>query len=34
MYKILVGNPERKGPLGGNRHRGEYNIKINLKETV
>jgi hypothetical protein len=31
-YRILVGKPERKGPLGRHRHRWEDNIKINLRE--
>jgi hypothetical protein len=31
-YKILVGMPERKRPLGRFSHRWEDNIKIDLKE--
>jgi len=31
-YKILVGNPERKRPLGRLRHRWKNNIKMDLKE--
>jgi hypothetical protein len=27
-YKILVGKPERKRPLGINRHRWQNNIEI------
>jgi hypothetical protein len=30
-YRILVGNPERKRPLGRPRHRGVNNIKIDLR---
>jgi hypothetical protein len=33
-YKILVGKPEAKIPLGSPRRRWEDNIKIDLKETV
>jgi hypothetical protein len=32
-YKILVGNPEEKRPLGRPKCRWEDNIKIVLKET-
>jgi hypothetical protein len=32
VYRILVGKPERKRPLGRPRHRGEYNIKADLQE--
>jgi hypothetical protein len=32
-YKILVGKPEGKRPLGTYRRRWEYNIKMDLKET-
>jgi hypothetical protein len=28
MYKILIGGPEGKRPLGRSRHRWEDNIKI------
>jgi hypothetical protein len=31
-YRILVGKPEGKKPLGRPRHRWEYNIKMDLKE--
>jgi hypothetical protein len=33
MYKILVGKPERKRPLGRHRRRWEGNIKIDLRKT-
>jgi hypothetical protein len=29
-YKVLVGKPERKRPLGRCRHRWENNIKVDL----
>jgi hypothetical protein len=32
VYKVLVGRPESKRPLGRPRHRWEDNIKMNLKE--
>jgi hypothetical protein len=32
VYRVLVGKPEGKGPLGRPRHRWEYNIKMGLKE--
>jgi hypothetical protein len=32
MYRILVGKPEGKGPLGRPRRRWEDNIKMNLQE--
>jgi hypothetical protein len=32
-YRILVGKPDGKRPLGRLRHRWEYNIKMDLKET-
>jgi hypothetical protein len=32
-YRILVGKPEEKRPLGRPRHRWVYNIKIDLRET-
>ena len=32
VYRVLVGKPEGKGPLGTPRRRWEYNIKINLQE--
>jgi hypothetical protein len=31
-YRILVGNPEGKGPLGRPRRRWENNIKMDIKE--
>jgi hypothetical protein len=31
-YRILVGKPERKKPLGRSRRRWVYNIKMNLRE--
>jgi hypothetical protein len=31
-YMILMGNPERKRPLGRPRHRWVDNIKIDLRE--
>jgi hypothetical protein len=31
-YRILVGNPEGKRPLGRSRHRWVDNIKIDLRE--
>jgi hypothetical protein len=32
MYRVLVGNPEGKGPLGRLRHRSEDWIKMDLRE--
>jgi hypothetical protein len=32
-YKILVGKPERKGPVGSPRCRWEDNIRMDLRET-
>jgi hypothetical protein len=32
VYRILVGRPERRGPLGRPRRRWEDNIKLNLRE--
>jgi hypothetical protein len=32
-YRILVGKPERKRPLGRPKHRWVDNIKIDLRET-
>jgi hypothetical protein len=32
VYRVLVGAPEGKKPLGRPRHRWEYNIKIDLRE--
>jgi hypothetical protein len=33
VYRILVGRPEGKRPLGRPRHRWEDNIKMDLRET-
>jgi hypothetical protein len=33
-YKILVGQPEGKRPLGRNRRRWEDNIKIDCRKMV
>jgi hypothetical protein len=32
MYRILVGKPEGKRPLGRPRRRWEYNIRMDLQE--
>jgi len=32
VYRVLVGKPERKGPLRSPRHRWKDNIKMNLQE--
>ena len=32
LYRVLVGNPERKSPLGRPRRRWEDNIKMDLQE--
>ena len=32
VYRVLVGKPERKRPLGIHRHRWEDNIRIELQE--
>jgi hypothetical protein len=32
VYRVLVGNPEGKTPLGRPRHRWEDNIKLDLQE--
>jgi len=32
IYRVLVGKPEGKGPLGRPRHRCEDNIKMDLQE--
>jgi hypothetical protein len=32
FYKVLVGKPTGKRPLGGPRHRWEDGIKMDLKE--
>jgi hypothetical protein len=33
VYKILIGKPERKIPVGKHRLRWENNIELNFKET-
>ena len=32
IYRVLVGKPEGKTPLGRTRHRWEDNIKMDLQE--
>jgi len=32
VYRVLLGKPEGKRPLGRPRHRGEDNIKMDLQE--
>jgi hypothetical protein len=32
VYRVLVGRPESKRPLGRLKRRGEDNIKLNLRE--
>jgi len=32
VYRILIGKPEGKRPIGRPRHRWEDNIKMNLQE--
>jgi hypothetical protein len=32
IYRVLVGNPEGKRPLGRPRRRWEHNIKLDLEE--
>jgi hypothetical protein len=32
VYRVLVGKPEGKRPLGRTRRRWEYNIKMDLRE--
>jgi hypothetical protein len=32
IYRVLMGKPEGKRPLGRSRHRWKGNIKINLQE--
>jgi hypothetical protein len=32
VYRILVGTPERKRPMGRPRRRWEYNIRMDLQE--
>ena len=34
VYRVLLGKPEGKGPLGKPRHRWEDNIKMDLQEVV
>jgi hypothetical protein len=34
VYRVLVGRPEGKRPLGRPRHRWEDNIKLDLREIV
>jgi hypothetical protein len=34
VYRVLVGNPEGKRPLGRSRHRWEDNIKMDLQDVV
>ena len=34
VYRVLVGKPEIKRPLGRSRRRWEDNIKMNLREMV
>jgi hypothetical protein len=33
VYKVLVGRPEGKRPLGRPKHRWEDNIKMDIRET-
>ena len=32
VYRVLVGKPQGKGPLGKSRRRWRYNIKMDLQE--
>jgi hypothetical protein len=32
VYKVLVGKPDGKRPLGRRRHRWEDQVKLNLRE--
>jgi hypothetical protein len=32
VYRVLIGKPEGKRPLGRSRHRWEDNIKLDLRE--
>jgi hypothetical protein len=32
VYRVLVGKPEGKRPLGRSRHRWDDNIKLDLRE--
>jgi hypothetical protein len=34
VYRVLVGKPEGKRPLGSPRHMWEDNIKMDLQEAV
>ena len=34
VYRVLVGQPEGKGPLGRPRHRWEGNIRLDLQQVV
>jgi hypothetical protein len=34
LYRVLVGKPDGKRPLGRSRHRWEDNIKMDLQEVV
>ena len=34
VYRVLVGKPEEKGPLGKPRRRWEDNIQVDLKYIV
>jgi len=34
LYRVLVGKPEGKRPLGKPRHRWEDNIKMDLQEVA
>jgi hypothetical protein len=33
VYRVLVGKPEGKRPLGRQRHRWEHGIRMDLRET-
>jgi hypothetical protein len=33
VYRVLMGKPERKRPLGRSRHRWENGIRMDLRET-
>jgi len=32
VYRVLVGKPEGKSPIGRSRHRWDYNIKMYIQE--
>jgi hypothetical protein len=32
VYRVLVGNPEGKRPMGRPRHRSEDNVRMDLQE--